>query len=123
MRAFLRLLRASILFPLLSVSAQSVVGRVTERTSGSAVRNPGIVLMDVSGRTRAAVLGDSLGSYRITAPLPGIYRVSVQGSGLTTLNSDPLSLRADQATVFDAALSLEAKALPTVVVKDKPIVH
>jgi hypothetical protein len=123
MAARLRLTPLCIVLPVFTISAQSVVGTVTERSSGLPVRGAGIVLMDAAGKTRAAVLADSNGAYRITAPSPGVYRVSVQRLGLSTANSDRLTLRADQVAVFDASLSLEPKALPAVVVSDKAIVH
>jgi len=121
MNASCRVLQLCMLVPVFSVSAQSVVGTVTERSSTLRVPRAGIVLLDTNGRARAATLADSVGYYTVTAPTQGVYRVSIQGPGLATINSEPMRLEAGSVIVFDAVLSLGAIALPTVVVKDKAV--
>jgi hypothetical protein len=105
------------------VFAQSIHGVVVEQTSGSRVPHAGIVLLDASGHTRNATLADSAGEYRITAPTPGVYSLSVQGRGLAPIASPKITLTPSSDEEFNAILALGAKALPTVVVKDKSIVH
>ena len=103
--------------------AQSVHGTVTERSSGSRVPGAGIVLRDAKGRPQSATLADSSGAYRVTAPAPGIYTLSIQGRGLVTLESPKIKLTPSGDEVFDASLVLSVAALPTITVKDRAIVH
>jgi len=103
--------------------AQSVHGTVTERSSGSRVPGAGIVLRDAKGHPKGATLADSSGSYRVTAPEPGIYTLSIQGRGLTTLISPKIKLTPSGEEVYDASLELAVSALPTITVKDRALVH
>jgi hypothetical protein len=116
----------AVLLAMLAASpllAQSIHGTVTERSSGSRVPGAGIVLSDSRGHPRSATLADSSGQYRVVAPAPGVYVVSIQGRGLATLESPKITLTASSDQLFDATLDLAVTALPTVTVKDRAIVH
>jgi hypothetical protein len=106
-----------------SAGAQSIHGTVTERTSGSRVPGAGVVLRDAKGRPQGATLADSSGAYRVTAPSAGVYTLSIQGRGLVTLESPKIALTPSSDEQFDASLELAVKALPTVTVKDRALVH
>jgi hypothetical protein len=106
-----------------SAGAQSIHGTVTERTSGSRVPGAGVVLRDAKGHPQDATLADSSGAYRVTAPSPGVYTLSIQGRGLVTLESPKIQLTASSDENFDATLELGAKSLPTITVKDRALVH
>lgn len=119
------ILRVAALLSLLTSPAfgQSVHGTITERSSGSRVPGAGVVLRNAKGRPVGATLADSTGSYLVNAPSPGAYSLSVQGRGLATVESPPITLSANTDARFDATLELEVAALPSVTVKDHALVH
>jgi len=106
-----------------TLAAQSIHGTITERSSGSRVPGAGIVLRDAKGHPLDATLADSTGVYSVSVPAAGVYTVAIQGRGLVTLQSPKITMAANTDALFDAALELSVKNLPTITVKDRALVH
>ena len=102
--------------------AQSVSGRVTERTTGAPVRSAGLVLFDSKGHVKMAARADSAGHYKITASTPGSYTLKVNGPGLATVETAPIELTMANESIVDVVLSLGATKLDNVVVTGKKVV-
>ncbi|MGK2961075.1 MAG: carboxypeptidase regulatory-like domain-containing protein [Gemmatimonadaceae bacterium] len=99
----------------LPASSQSVSGRVTVGDSGLPARGTGIVLVDSSGRPRMGALTDSSGNYQLTAPMPGTYRLRVQGSyGLSSLITAEFTIGRTVELERNFKLSLSPLSLDTV---------
>lgn len=91
------------------VRAQLVHGRVIEEGSQRPIEAAAIELIDSAGARRARVASDTAGTFRVLAPLPGIYRVRVSRIGYATLETAPLSAG------LGVSLELELKLNPAAV--------
>lgn len=112
------------LAPFANATAQSVSGQVTEKSTGTPVRNANLVLLDQGGHPKAATVSDTAGWYVLRAAAPGTYRLTVSGPGLNPIQTQDIQLFADKQTNFDIVLSLGTPRLATVVVKgEKSVVN
>lgn len=94
-------------------AAQVVVGRVVERVSRTPLVGVGVVLLDSHDKVRAAAFTDSVGRFRVQAPIAGKYNLSFQHGGLATLRVDDVNLSATTPSIVDTALTV-ATTLPKV---------
>jgi hypothetical protein len=78
--------------------AQVVRGQVLAAEDQRAIRGAFVILVDSTGRERAASLSDSSGFFRIQAPEPGAYRLRWELVGRPIDQSEPLTLRAGTET-------------------------
>lgn len=99
-----------------SLSAQTVHGSVRDAVSGATV--PGAIVTLVAGDDRylSPVLTDTDGSYRITAPVSGSYRLRVDLVGYESWSSPALALGVGDTTSFDVRLPLRRVRLDALVV-------
>lgn len=93
-----------------SVGAQTVRGTVTERTSQSPIAGAVVFLLDANQAVVSRDLTTAAGSYRLTAPRSGTYRVRMLRIGFRPVMSDPVQLGADQ----DVTLPLVIENVPVV---------
>jgi hypothetical protein len=131
MRHFMRSLsrppavaRSALLVPLLlawllalPARAQTVHGRAVDRETQQPVGNAAVVLVDaegdavVSGRTRAD------GTFRLTAPAAGEYRLTASRIGYRTMLSTVVPLAEGQVVEVEARISPSPVALDTATVR------
>ncbi len=67
--------------------AQTLEGRVLDANEGSVVPQTLVRLMDLSGEQRALTLSDLSGSFSLTAPAPGRYRIEAERIGYAPYRS------------------------------------
>lgn len=89
--------------------AQTVVGRVVEEGSGTAISGAFVTLVGEGGARVARGLADDAGAFRLTAPEPGTYRVLAERIGYDGAWSDPVELSAD--AVASTLVSAPSRAL------------
>jgi outer membrane receptor protein involved in Fe transport len=95
-------------------SKGTIVGTVLD-TSGAAVANAEIKAeAKVEGETRTTTSG-SFGEYRITAVLPGIYKITVKATGFADLVVDNVSVVASVETPVELRLQLGASTVSVLV--------
>lgn len=91
-----RLLRAVLLCAIVGIAsltpadrldAQTLHGRVVEDGSEAAISTALVRLMGEEGDVLAISIADSAGYYRVEAPSPGVYRLSVSRLGFHTVES------------------------------------
>lgn len=101
--------------PTSKASPQAVKGVVTMGTAGLVVRGGGVILLDMTGRVRNATLSDSAGNYIVAAPVPGDYRLRVQGAnGVPQVETKALSLVAGAVAEVNVTLPAPATTLDTI---------
>lgn len=103
--------------------AQTVSGRVTERTTGEGVSRAEILLLDESGHPRMATRSDSSGHYAMRAPRPGPYRLNFSRAGLSAVNGIAARLVGDSTTIVNAVLDVGLTKLSDVTVRARPVVN
>jgi hypothetical protein len=101
--------------------AQLVSGRVLHATSGDGLNQAAVLLIDSIGSTRARVITDTLGAFRLMPPLQGTYRLRAELIGFRTYQTDMLPLALGRHTEVELRLAQEAIALePLKVVASNP---
>lgn len=90
--------------------AQTVRGTVTERTSQGPLVGAVVFLLDAAQTVVARDLTTEAGSYRLTAPRSGVYRVRTMRIGFRPVTSAPIQLAAGQ----DMTLPLVIETVPVV---------
>lgn len=107
--------RTSLVLIVLSVgapaAAQLVTGKVIEEGTERPVSGAEIELTDTLGVKRAAVIADTAGEFRLTAPLPGVYRLRVAHIAYATLETKPVHAEANVEIELELRLSPTAVAL------------
>lgn len=105
-----------------SAFSQSVAGTITEAASGARVVGAAIILYDSERRLKGAVKTDSSGAYSIAAPA-GFYLLSVQKSGLVTIDTEMFQLFPGSVVRRNFDVSVSPPRLATVTIEAKPIVN
>ncbi len=82
-------------FPALS-GAQVVRGLVRDESTGLPLRGAFVVLAEVEGTARAAVLADAQGNFLLRAPRAGRYQLSAQLIGYGISSPPSFSLGAEE---------------------------
>jgi hypothetical protein len=94
-----KLLALTLLLALTTRSdAQVLRGRVIAAEDNSVIRGAFVILVDTTGRERAASLSDADGLFRIQAPEPGIYRLRWELIGRPIDQSERFQLKAGTET-------------------------
>ena len=114
------LIAGSVTFPV-SLGAQVVRGKVTDRNSGSPI--PGVLVSLLrDGVTSAAtsVLSNARGEYAIRAPAPGRYRLDAKRIGVQRYVSEAFDLSTGESKAIDVTLDA-VQRLPEVRVVDSDL--
>lgn len=85
----------------LPLRAQTVAGRVVEAESGLPVPGAVVQLLDGGGARVAAVLADSAGRYRLSAPAAGTYALRAERVGFATAAAATVTLADGQTLARD----------------------
>lgn len=94
----------------LRVSGQAIVGRVFDQVTGTPIVAADVQLVDLSGLMRGRSLADTAGWFRITAPIPGSYRVRAVSLGYAQVETAALAL--DKGVELELELRLGTAAVP-----------
>lgn len=81
-------------------AAQKITGKVID-SQGRPVADASVVLLDSRDRIQRGTLSEPDGSYELTCPGPGSYKVRVGGAGLDTWDSPPMKIEKDQTVEFE----------------------
>jgi hypothetical protein len=90
--------------------AQVIIGQVFDETSGTAVTAAEVILVDRLGVTHSRSVADSAGWFRLTAPLPGAYRVHANSLGYSALQT--IELKLEKGIELHLELRLSSAAIP-----------
>jgi len=77
-----------------SASAQTVRGRVIDRTTGNPIPAASMLLLDEAGMVQRMAITDPTGSYSIEVPEPGNYSFRVDAPGYATHNEPQFAVLA-----------------------------
>ncbi len=83
----------------------SIIGTVTD-PSGSAVNNAKVTITDVTKGTSFDVTTNDAGQYTKGQLIPDVYKVAIEAPGFQKVVSNELTVQVDQATQFNAALTV-----------------
>src|ERR1700761_3029293 len=83
----------------------SIIGTVTD-PSGSAVNNAKVTITDVTKGTSFEVTTNESGQYTKGQLIPDTYKVTIEATGFQKAESNDLTVQVDQATQFNAALTV-----------------
>ena len=100
--------------------AQSVQGRLVDKTNGSGIAGAFVVLVDQRGQEVARGLTGDAGKFLLRAPGPGTYRIQSKRIGFRVAASPPLSLTDGQVLTYRLAVEEIPAELPPVVVEGRP---
>ena len=92
-------------------SAQLVTGKVIEEGTDRPVAGAEVELVDSLGVRRASVVADTSGAFRVTAPLPGIYRLRVGHIAYAPMETQSVHAAANVEIEIELRLSPTAVAL------------
>jgi Carboxypeptidase regulatory-like domain len=95
--------------------AQTVRGRVVDAGSGVPVPGAVVQMLEPGGRRVAAVLADSAGRYRLTAPAAGTYRLRTERVGFATAQAATVTLADGHTLDHDLRAESRRVVLETVV--------
>jgi hypothetical protein len=87
-----------------SAAAQTVRGRVVDRTTGAPVVGASVLLLDQAGQTRKMTITDATGAYNIEAPNPGGYTFRVDAAGYDTHNEPQFAVLAGRILELEIRL-------------------
>ncbi len=110
-RGYLKYLVACVLLFALSgrVEAQlvfgSIIGTVTD-PAGAAVNNAKVTITDVTKNTSSEVMTNESGQYTKGQLIPDTYKVTIEAPGFSKVASNELVVQVDQATQFNAAMTV-----------------
>src|SRR5690348_4047924 len=90
------------------LAAQTIRGTVTEQASQRPIPGAVVFLLDANQAIVGRDLTNESGSYRLTAPKPGTYRVRTLRIGFRPVLSVPQTLSANQ----DLTLPLNVESIP-----------
>ena len=97
--------------------AQTVQGRAVDRDTQQPVGDASVVLVDAEGDAVATGRTRADGSFRLTAPGPGEYRLTASRIGYRTMLSAAVPLAAGQVVDVEARISPSPVALDTTTVR------
>ncbi|MGC2659914.1 MAG: TonB-dependent receptor [Bryobacteraceae bacterium] len=83
----------------------SIYGTVTD-PSGSPVSNAKVTIADVTKGTSAVVVTDASGNYTKGQLIPDAYKVTIEAAGFSKAVSNEIQVQVDQASQFNAALTV-----------------
>ncbi len=113
----MRLVAISLLLALpAGAGAQVLRGRLLAAEDNSVIRGAFIILVDTTGRERAASLTDTTGYFRIQAPEPGMYRLRWELVGRAIDQSERFVLAAGTETSIRIISFTRPRLLGTVTV-------
>lgn len=101
-----------------ALAAQTVRGTVAG-TDGAPIAGAIVVLLDDAGATRATVLGDEKGRFRVQAPGPGRYRLRVDRVAFASVESAPFDAAAGETIERALTLREATRRIADVVVASK----
>lgn len=78
------LLVLALLLVAAPTAAQTIRGRVVDRTTGTPIPGASMLLLDETGAVRKMAITDATGGYNIEAPQPGGYTFRVDATGYNT---------------------------------------
>ena len=96
------------------VSAQSLLGQGTDLgtirgsvtdSSGAAVPNAKVIILDISTRTTRETTSNAQGEYQMFGLRPGNYKVSVSSANLRTVDLTGIILNGSDVVAANGALS------------------
>lgn len=106
-----------------TLSSQSIVGTVTERSSGTAIMGAAVILHDAKRTVKGAVTSNAEGTYSIVVPSAGSYYLSVQKSGLTSIETEMFKISSDSVHIMNIEAGVAAPQLTPVTVIAKATVN
>ncbi len=108
---------ATVSWPL---NAQTLRGRVTDTTTGTAVAAAMLYLMSADNAVAATVVADDSGQYVLRAPRSGEYRLRLERIGYATRVSQPMQL--SEGSLYNLPMQLAPAPVPMepVTVKVEP---
>jgi hypothetical protein len=83
----------------------SVFGTVTD-PSGAAVNGAKVTITDTNKGTKFEAMTNETGNYTRGELIAGTYQISIEAPGFQTVVSNPITISVDQATRFDAAMTV-----------------
>lgn len=101
-----------------ALAAQTIRGTVAG-TDGVPIAGAIVVLLDVAGGTRATVLGDDKGTFRLQAPGPGRYRLRVDRVAFASVESAPFDAAVGETIERKLTLREATRRIADVVVASK----
>lgn len=96
--------------------AQLLRGRVVDADDGRAVPQALIRLVDEDGKDQAVNIADSAGTYVVSVPGPGTYRIVAERVGFEPFRSPLLSVASDRTYPVDIELDRAPVPIPGLVV-------
>lgn len=97
----------------------SIYGQVVD-SSGAAVPNATITVLDVSKGTSVQVTSNGSGEYSVTHLIPDTYNISVTAPGFRTLSNNNIPIAADTSPKIDLKLEIGAANETVEVTTDVP---
>jgi hypothetical protein len=95
---------------------------VVSDPSGGAVAQARVVLINLSTQVTAATTTDASGQYRFLSLAPGSYKISVEASGFSRVETST-SLAANQNLTLDISVKVGASAETVTVTAENPLVN
>ena len=83
----------------------SIIGAVTD-PAGAAVANAKVTITDVTKGTSSEVTTNESGQYTKGQLIPDTYKVTIEAPGFSKVISNELPVMVDQATQFNAAMTV-----------------
>ena len=99
----------------LPVRAQTIQGTVVDQKTDEPIQFASVALVTKEGSVTKMAITDSEGTYRLTAPEPGIYSLRVDVAGYNTLNGIQFRARVSQTLTFDLRVWGLTELAPVVV--------
>ncbi len=99
-----------------SATAQSVGGQVLDDSTGNALAGARVDLLDQGGRAVRQGVTAQDGAFRLSAPRPGQYRLSVRRLGYAPRTTPPLNLAISDTLTVAVRLRTAAVTLAPVIV-------
>ena len=93
-----------------ALRAQVIRGTVT--SNGAPLVDASVVLLDDEGNIRRGTLSEQNGTYELMCPGPGTYIVRVGGAGISTWNSQPVTVGDGETVELDIPLGSAAGRCP-----------
>lgn len=101
----------------LPAAGQTVQGRAVDRETQAPVGDAAVVLVDAEGDAVVTGRTGADGSFRLTAPAPGEYRLTASRLGYRTMLSVPVPLAAGQVVDVEARIAPAPVLLDTATVR------
>jgi len=100
-RSFLLILclAASALWPVRPAAAQAITGQVIDANTTGGILAVDIRLLDRGGIVRGTAVSDSMGWFRVVAPLPGTYRVQASRLGYQSVTTEGIQLDGEELRI------------------------